>query len=117
MSKKIGMNYLLAIVVKGRVVANFYANSLAVISDLKKDYPGCEVDVFDISRYGFSFGDAPVIKVEGGPMVHRVRCRETGKIWESVKQCCKEIGMPLKTLYTALRRGSRIFGHHYDYLD
>ena len=117
MTKKIKINFFLSVVVNGVVVKNYYANSLKVIPDLKKEYPGCEVEVFDVSKYGFDFGDAPVIKVEGGPMLHHVKCRETGRLWDSVKQCCKDIGVPLKTLYTALRRGSRIFGHHYDYLD
>ena len=115
MRKKIGKNYFLSIIVGGMVVANYYANSLAVLDSLKKDYPGCEIEAFDVSKYGFSFGDAPVITVEGGPMVHRVKCRETGEIWESVKLCCETLGCSLKTLYTALRRGSRLYGYHYDY--
>ena len=115
MRKKINKNFFLSVVVGGIVVANYYANSLAVLKDLKEDYPGCEIEVFDVSKYGFSFGDAPVITVEGGPMVHRVRCRETGEVWESVKACCKKIGCSIKTLYTSLRRGSRLYGYHYDY--
>ena len=113
-TKKIKVNYFLAIVVGGVVKQNYYANSLDVIPDLKKDYPGCEVEVYDVSKYGFDFGDAPVIKVEGG-RISSIRCRETGEIWQSAKECCKALGMPLKTLYTAIRRGSRIFGKHFEY--
>jgi hypothetical protein len=117
MTKKINKNFFLSVVVGGIVVANYYANSLAVLEDLKKDYPGCEIEAFDVSKYGFSFGDAPVINVEGGPMVHHVICRETGERWDSVKACCEAIGCSLKTLYTSLRRGSRLYGYHYDYFD
>jgi hypothetical protein len=87
---------------------------LEVIPELKGRYPGCEVEVFNISSYGFSFGDAPVIKIEGG-VLHAIRCIETGKIWKNAKECCSELRIPLKTLYTAIRRGSRIFGRHFEY--
>jgi hypothetical protein len=117
MKNKIGKNFYLAAVRGGKVVAYYFSQSLAAIAEVKSRHPGCDVEAFDVHEYGFDFGDAPVINVEGGPMLHRVRCRETGKVWQSVKQCCKEIGMPLKTMYTALRRGSRVFGHHYDYFE
>lgn len=116
-TKKIKVNYFLAIVVGGVVKQNYYANSLDVIPDLKKDYPGCEVEVYDVSKYGFDFGDAPVIKVEGGAMLHHVRCVDTGQVWDSVKECCKAMSLPLKTLYSALRRGRRVFGHFYEYFE
>lgn len=114
MCKKIGINFFLSIILGGIVKANYYANSLSVIPELKDRYPGCEVEVFDVSKYGFAFGDAPVIKIEGG-RISRIKCLETGQIWKSAKECCKEIGVPLKTLYTVIRRGSRLFGKHYDY--
>lgn len=117
MNEKIGKNFFLSAIKKGVVIANYFSNSLAAIAEVKLRHPGCEVEAYDVRHYGFSFGDAPIIKVEGGPMLHRVRCRETGKVWNSVKLCCKEIGLPLKTLYTALRRGSRVYGHHYDYFE
>ena len=116
-NNKIKVNFFIAVIVGGVVKANYYANSLAVIPDLKLDFPGCELEVYDVSRYGLDFGNAPTITVEGGQMLHRVRCRETGKTWDSVKECCKELGLSLKTLYTALRRGSRIYGFTYDYFD
>lgn len=116
MTKKIKINFFLAVVVDGVVKANYYANSLDVIPGLKKDFPGCEVEVYNVSSYGFDFGDAPVIKVEGG-YIKGIRCIETGAIWRSAKECVKELGMPLKTLYTAIRRGSRIFGQHFEYYE
>jgi hypothetical protein len=117
MKNKIGKNYYLSFIAGGIVVACYYANSLLCIPELKEKHKADEVEVFDVSKYGFSFGDAPVIKVEGGPMAHGVRCRETGKTWRSVKECCNEVGLPMKTLYTSLRRGSRVYGYHYDYFD
>lgn len=114
MSETIGKNYFLAVVVGGKVVANYYTNSLAVIPELKEKYKGCEVEWFDIKKYGHSFGPAPVIKVDGG-RISGIRCRETGQCWKSAKECCKALGMPLKTLYTAIRRGSRVCGFHFDY--
>lgn len=116
MNEKINKNFFLSVVKDGVVIANYYSNSRSVIPSLKDKYKGCEVEVFDISKYGFSFGDAPVYKIHGGRL-GRIECRETGHRWNSAKECCKEIGVPLKTLYTAIRRGSRIFGHHYKYAD
>lgn len=115
MKDKIGKNYFLSCVKDGVVVANYYSNSLAAIAECKERHPGCEVEAFDVRKYGFSFGDAPVLRIEGVSVLHRVKCRETGKIWQSVKKCCEEIGLPIKTLYSALKRGSKVFGHHYDY--
>ena len=116
MREQIGKNYYLAVVRDGKVVANFYTNSLVVIAELKDRYKADDIEVFDIKKYGHSFGPAPVIKVEGG-YIKGIRCIETGAIWRSAKECVKEMGMPLKTLYTAIRRGSRIFGRHYEYVE
>ena len=116
MCDQIKKNFFFAVSVGGIVVANYYANSLAAIPSLKERYPGCEVEVFDVSKYGFSFGEAPVIKVEGVAM-RAIKCKETGKVWRSAKQCCAEVRIPLKSLYTAIYRGSRIFGYHYEYCE
>lgn len=116
MSEQINKNYYLAVIVKGKVVANYYTNSLAVLPELKTKYKTNEIEVFDIKKYGHSFGPAPVIRIEGG-RISGIKCRETGERWRSAKECCKALGMPLKTLYTAIRRGSRVFGHHFDYAD
>lgn len=116
MCDQIKKNFFFAVSVGGMVVANYYANSLAAIPSLKERYPGCEVEVFDVSKYGFSFGEAPVIKVEGVAM-RAIKCKETGKVWRSAKQCCAEVRIPLKSLYTAIYRGSRIFGYHYEYCE
>lgn len=114
MKEKIYKNYFLSCVKKGLVVANYYCHTLAAVAEAKLRHPGCSVEAFDVSKYGFSFGDAPVIKVDGG-MVHAVRCIDTGKTWRSTKECCNEMGIPLKALYTAIRRGSRVYGHRYEY--
>lgn len=116
MCDQIKKNFFFAVSVGGIVVANYYANSLAAIPSIKERYPGCEVEVFDVSKYGFSFGEAPVIKVEGVAM-RAIKCKETGKVWRSAKQCCAEVRIPLKSLYTAIYRGSRIFGYHYEYCE
>ena len=116
MCDQIKKNFFFAVSVGGIVVANYYANSLAAIPSIKERYPGCEVEVFDVSKYGFSFGEAPVIKVEGVAM-RAIRCRETGQVWRSAKQCCADVSIPLKSLYTAIYRGSRIFGYHYEYCE
>ena len=117
MSDKIGKNYYLAAVKDGRVVASYYAWNLAAVASVMLRHPGCEVEVYDVRQYGFAFGEAPVIKVDGVPVIRGVRCRDTGMVWQSVKQCCMDVGMPLKALYTALRRGNRVYGHYYDYYD
>lgn len=114
MNEKIYKNYFLSAVKDGKVVANYYSNSMAAIAEVKLRHPGCEVEAFDVRKYGFYFGDAPVIRVEGG-VLHAIRCIDTGKIWRSAKQCCEEINVPLKTLYTAIKRCSRLYGHRYEY--
>lgn len=114
MMEKIKKNFFLAAVAGGAVVASYYSNSRDAIAEVKLRHPGCDVEVYDVSSYGFSFGDAPVIRIEGG-MLNAVRCVETGTTYRTVKECCEQIGVPLKTLYTAIRRGSRVYGYHYEY--
>lgn len=116
MCEKICINFFLAVSVGGVVKANYYANSLDVLPVLKGRYPGCEVEVFNVKQYGFAFGDAPVIKVDGCTL-HGIRCKDTGQTWRSAKACCEDIGVPLKTLYSAIRRGSRLYGQRYEYYD
>lgn len=117
MSDKIGKNYYLAAVKDGRVVASYYARSLAAVASVMVRHPGCEVEAYSVSEYGFAFGDAPVIKVDGVPMVRGVRCRETGETWASVKECCESVGLPLKAVYSGLRRHTRVYGHTYEPYD
>lgn len=114
MNEKIGKNYFLSCIKRGIVIATYYCYNLAAIAEAKLRHPGCKIEAFDISKYGFSFGDAPIIRIEGGTL-HEVMCVETGKVWRNAKECCEEVGVPLKTLYTAIRRGSRVYGFHYQY--
>lgn len=115
MKEKIGKNYYLSFIVGGLVVASYYANSLVVIPELKEKHKADDVEVFDVSGYGFSFVDAPVIRVEGGIVHHGIRCISTGQVWRSARECCAELEIPLKTLYTAISRQSRIYGLRYEY--
>jgi len=116
MKEKIFKNYFVSAIRKGIVVANYYAHSLAALAVVKLRHPGCEVEIFDVSKYGFDFGDAPVVRCDGGK-VCSIRCRETDQRWRSAKVCATELGIPVKTLYSALRRGSRIYGHTYEYCE
>ena len=116
MKEKISKNYYLSLVVGGMVVASYYANSLVVIPELKAKYPGSDIEIFDVSKYGFSFGDAPVIRVDGGIIHHGIRCVNNGKMWRNARECCEEIGVPLKTLYSAIRRRSKVYGLTYEYV-
>jgi len=115
-NERINKNYFLSCVKDGKVVASYYTNSLHAIPYLRALHKVDEIEAFDVKKYGFAFGEAPVIHVEGG-RISGIRCRESGKFWRSAKECCKAISVPLKTLYTAIRRGSRIFGYHYEYYD
>jgi len=114
MMEKIKKNFFLSCVVGGVVVANYYANSLLAIAELKLRHPGCEVEAFNIADYGFSFGDAPVIRIEGCKL-HAIRCVETGQVWRTAKVCCEDQGFSLKALYQAIRRNSRLYGQHFEY--
>lgn len=114
MKERIGKNYFLSVFKKGLIIATYYCYNLAAIAEAKLRHPGCSIEAFDVSKYGFDFGEAPVIRIEGGTL-HEVKCLETGQVWRNAKACCEEIGIPLKTLYTAIRRGSRVYGKHYDY--
>lgn len=114
MDDYINKNYFLVIEKDGKIIETYYANSTCVINELKKKHKGASIDVYDIKGYEQTFGPAPTIRVDGC-RISGVKCRETGKTWLSVKACCREIGMPLKTLYSAIQRGNRVMGYHFDY--
>ena len=106
------VNYLFGIVKAGKVVRRYFGHSLAIIAALRKKFPGCEVEAFDVSEYGMSFESTPGL-VADGSFFYKVRCKETGTVWNNAKECAKAIAVPVKTLYTAIRRGTALKGNHY----
>ncbi len=106
------VNYLFGVVKAGKVIMRYFAHSLSVLGAIRKKHPGCEVEAYDVSEYGMKFKDTPCIIAEGN-YFYKVQCKETGTIWENAKECAKAIGVPVKTLYTAISRGSELKGLHF----
>ena len=106
------VNYLFGIVKAGKVIRRYFGHSLAIIAALRKKFPGCEVEAFDVSEYGMTFDTTPGL-IANDAYYYKVKCRETGETWNNTKDCAKAIGVPVKTLYTAIRRGTALQGKHY----
>ena len=106
------VNYLFGVVKAGKVIKRYFGHSLSIIAAIRKKFPGCEVEAFDVSEYGMKFSDTPTVIAEGS-YSYKVRCEETGSIWNNAKECAKMIGVPVKTLYTAINRRSALRGRHY----
>lgn len=106
------INYLFGVIKAGKVIKRYFGHSLSIIGAIRKKFPGCEVEAYDVSEYGMKFKDTPCIIAEGN-YFYKVQCKETGKIWANAKECAKAIGVPVKTLYTAISRGSGLQGFHY----
>lgn len=106
------INYLLSVVKGDKVSKLYFAHSLTVLSAIRAKYPDSKNDAFDVSEYRMKFKDTPTV-IADGSYRYQVRCSETNAIWASPKECAKEIGVPVETLYTAIRRGSALQGRHY----
>lgn len=106
------VNYLLAVSKAGKVIKKYFVHTLSLIAAIRKKFPGCEVEAFDVSEYGMSFKDTPTI-IADGEYYYKVRCEETGEVWQSTKECAKAIGVPYKTLNSAINRYSVLRGRHY----
>ena len=106
------MNYLFGVIRAGKVVKRYFGHSLSIIAAIRKKFPGCEVEAFDVSEYGMTFRDSQSV-IADGVYHYRVRCEETKEEWESAKECAKAIGVPVKTLYTAISRGTALRGKHF----
>ena len=106
------INYLFGVIKAGKCIKRYFGHSLTILGAIRKKHPECEVEAYDVSEYGMKFKDTPCIIAEGN-FFYKVQCKETGKIWENAKECAKAIGVPVKTLYTAISRGSALQGCHY----
>lgn len=107
------INYLLAVSKAGKCFKRYFVHSLSLIAAVRKKHPDSEVEAFDVSEYGLKFENTPTL-IASGHYFYRVRCRETGEEWDSPKECAKAIGVPVKTLYSAIKRDNAIRGRHYD---
>ena len=106
------INYLFGVIRAGKVIKRYFGHSLSMLAAIRKKFPGCEVEAFDVSEYGMTFQSTPGL-IADGVYYYKVRCKETDEEWTSAKECAMSIGVPIKTLYTAIRRGSALQGRHY----
>lgn len=106
------VKYLFGVVKAGKVIKRYFGHSLSIIAAIRKKFPGCEVEAFDVSEYGVKFPKPPNT-IADGRYYYRVRCIETGEEWESVTACSKALGVPPKSLYSAIARNSALRGKHY----
>lgn len=109
------INYLLAVSKAGKVIKRYFVHSLSLVAAVRKKHPDSEIEAFDVSEYRMKFKDTPTI-IASGDYFYRVRCTESGQEWGSVKECAKDIGVPVKTLYSAIARKNAIRGRHYEKL-
>lgn len=53
----------------------------------------------------------------GNPKSKRVRCIETGEIWQSSNEASKELGLSRNSVANAINRGGKAKGMHWEYVD
>lgn len=123
MSKK-RTNYLVAVVSNGECRHLFYSHDLSDLPMLKEMYRGCSFEIADLRPYReISKKSAKVVTPQKAFLMHKrgkgatkVLCRTTGKVFDSVKACSEELGIPVMTIYQAIRRNFAASKMYFEYL-
>lgn len=117
-------NYLVSVVKDGKVTGLYWSESLVDLKTIKMLHKNGEVGVMDMKGYRPK-ESVPVevpkfvrkqLSKNGKPFGNRVRCIETGKIYESVADASRQLGIPRINIYMAFRRGIAAYGYHFELL-
>lgn len=112
---EIRKNYFIAVSTGGKVRRLLYANSITAVPLLKDRYHTDDVDVYNISSYGFKFADTR----KDAPVGSRCRVRRIndGKEWPCVRDCCMDLGVTGKMLIRAITQKRLLYGCQYVFVE
>lgn len=107
-------DYLVSVVNDGKVVDLYFSN-LEDIDTIRALHRGCDIETMRVggTAQPKSNGDS---RKKLHRQLHAVRCIETGVVYPSVKECSRETGIGVKSIYESIRRGIAAKGMNFEYL-
>lgn len=110
------MKFLVCVFVGGNCKDLFYSENLKMLPTVKKLYKGCEIEVYDIVPHKTLWERKKVrqkkllnasnsywLRKRGKSPV-KVICTTTGRIFSSVNECSRLLGIPRMTIYQAINK-------------
>ena len=110
------MKFLVCVFVGGNCKELFSSENLKMLPTLKKLYKGCEIEVYDIVPHKtlwerkksrqkklLNASNSYWLRKRGKSPV-KVICTTTGRIFSSVNECSRLLGIPRMTIYQAINK-------------
>jgi hypothetical protein len=110
-------DYLVGVVVCGKVVDLFYSKDLAELDTAKVLWPSCTLEVIDLTSHVGELVPVPATSLDTvrRGINRRVVCVETGEVFRSVSACSKSLLIPADSIYKSIRQSIAAYGYHFIY--
>ncbi len=117
-------NYLISAEKDGKVTGLYWSEDLVELSAIKTIHKDSNVYSMDMTNYKM-IEAVPLTKNEivkkkftknGKPFANKVKCIETGVIYDSVPEASRQLGIPRINIYMAVRRNIAAYGLHFELL-
>lgn len=114
-------NFLVSVVKDGKVTGLYWSEALVELNTIKRIHHSEDVSVMDMQSYVTRKTEEVQnirrkISKNGKPFANRVRCIETGVIYNSVSDACHKLGIPRVNIYKAIRMNAPTAGYHFEFL-
>lgn len=114
-------NFLVSVVKDGKVTGLYWSEALVELNTIKRIHHSDDVSVMDMQSYVTRKTEEVQnirrkISKNGKPYANRVRCIETGVIYNSVSDACHKLGIPRVNIYKAIRMSAPTAGYHFEFL-
>ncbi len=115
-------NYLISVSNGGKVVDLSWSKDLVELLTIKMLHPGSEIEVMKTSDFCKEEIVIPAIPAmpfyrNGKPFANKVRCVETGNVFDSVMDCYRKMGINPVSIYKSIRTGNLAAGYHFEYFN
>ena len=115
-------NYLVYFQKKGKVIEQEYCHTteeVKVLSAIARS-KGYDYEVFNFNMDCLTEIQPPIVE-EKNTQKTRIkkiwerscRCLETGMIYESIRECSRQVGIPYKSIYNSIKSGNSRNGLHF----
>lgn len=119
MVKKVN-NYLISVVRNGKVVDLHYSDNLSDLRAIKlhetveRGHKDSDFNIYPLCGYNIDVKEEGVsgLSRNGNPP-NRVKCIETGVVYDSVTACSRLTGIPEVSLRKSIRSGVLAYGYHF----